>query len=93
VTNGDRSIDNINELECVGDQILANVWLTSSIIAIDAATGVVEGSIDASSLVPTEYRDDTGAVLNGIAYNPETNTYWLTGKLWPVMYEVTFTRA
>ena len=90
VTNGDETIDYVNELECVGDQILANVWQTSSIIAIDPATGIVEGSVDASDLVPVEYRGDTGAVLNGIAYNPATDTYWVTGKLWPVIYEVRF---
>jgi glutaminyl-peptide cyclotransferase len=93
VTHDDGTIDNLNELECVGEQVFANVWQTSSIIAIDAETGIVEGSVDASGLVPAEYRGDRGAVLNGIAYNPDSDTYWLTGKLWPVIYEVRFTPA
>ena len=84
-----QPIERLNELECVGDQVLANVWLTDTIVAIDARSGAVEASIDASSLVPPAYRDTDDAVLNGIAYNHERGTFWLTGKLWPVLYEVT----
>ena len=93
VTLGDETIDYVNELECVGDQILANVWQTNSIIAISSIDGEIRGSIDASALVPDGYQDDNSAVLNGIAYNASTDTYWLTGKLWPVIYEVRFTPA
>ena len=93
VTLGDRSIENLNELECVGDQILANVWQTNSIVAVDSMSGEVQGSIDASDLVPVELVESSSEVLNGIAYNPATDTYWLTGKRWPVMYEVRFTPA
>ncbi len=93
VSLGDRRIEDLNELECVGGQILANVWQTNTIVVIDATTGEVEGTIDATNLVPAEHRDSTNAVLNGIAYNPTTDTYWLTGKLWPVIYEVTFDPA
>ncbi|MDH3683985.1 MAG: glutaminyl-peptide cyclotransferase [Acidimicrobiia bacterium] len=90
----ERPIEGLNELECVGDQVLANVWLTNDIVAIDPATGMIEGSIDASALVPEGYEGGPdGAVLNGIAYNHETGTFWLTGKLWPVLYEVSFTPA
>lgn len=90
---GDQPIGDLNELECVGQQILANVWQTNSIVAIDPATGEVVASIDASALVPIEFRESTREVLNGIAYNPATDTYWLTGKRWPVIYEVRFTQA
>lgn len=89
VTLEGRPVDRLNELECVADQILANVWQTNTIVAIDAESGDVEASIDASSLVPVGYGDSRDAVLNGIAFNPETGTFWLTGKLWPVLYEVT----
>lgn len=89
-----RPLEGLNELECVGGQVLANVWLTNDIAVIDPATGVVEASIDASALVPDGYEGGPdGAVLNGIAYNPETGTFWLTGKLWPVLYEVSFVPA
>ena len=82
-------VERLNELECIGDQVFANVWLTHTIVAIDARSGTVEASIDASGLVPPGYEDTDDAVLNGIAYNEERGTFWLTGKLWPVLYEVT----
>jgi len=84
-----RPIERLNELECVGDQVFANVWLTETIVVIDADTGEVEASIDASSLVPPGYEDTDDAVMNGIAYNRDRGTFWLTGKLWPLLYEVT----
>jgi glutaminyl-peptide cyclotransferase len=90
VTLNGAPIDQLNELECLGQQILANIWLTSSIVAINPTTGVVEATVDASSLVPRPFVGSDDEVLNGIAYNRETGTFWLTGKLWPTMYEVTF---
>ena len=89
VTRGGSPLAKLNELECVKGQVWANVWLTTDIVAIDPATGVVTGLVDASSLVPDGIgRNDSNKVLNGIAYNPETQRFWLTGKLWPVVYEV-----
>lgn len=79
---------NLNELECVGDSIYANVWLESNILEIDAASGVVTRVIDASALVPGDLGPDD--VLNGIAYRAESDTFFLTGKRWTVMYEVSF---
>ncbi len=93
VTLNGQAVADLNELECVGDQVLANVWQTPTIVAIDAETGVVEATVDATELVPPGYEDVSDAVLNGIAYNPDTATFWLTGKLWPVLYEVTFVPA
>jgi len=62
---------------------------------IDPASGDVTAVIDASPLVaqldPPPQAD--GAVLNGIAYDPEADTFWLTGKLWPQMFEVRFVDA
>ncbi|MCP3987684.1 MAG: glutaminyl-peptide cyclotransferase [Actinomycetia bacterium] len=88
VTLDGQPVSLLNELECISDQVLANVWKTNTIMVIDAATGLVAATVDATSLVPEGYTDAGDDVLNGIAFNPETGTLWLTGKRWPVLYEV-----
>jgi glutaminyl-peptide cyclotransferase len=82
-----RPVQRLNELECMGSDIYANVWQQDEILRIDAKTGRVTASIDASGLLsPSEAR---GAdVLNGIAYKPDSQTFLLTGKLWPHVFEV-----
>ena len=82
----------LNELECVDDSIYANVWQTDSIVRIDKGSGQVTGRIDASGLLTDEERANlgSGGVLNGIAYNAEDETFYLTGKLWPKVFEVNF---
>lgn len=87
-----RRLDRLNELECVGDSIYANVWQTDTILRIDKATGAVTAQIDATGLLPEE--DRAGAdVLNGIVYLPDSDTFLLTGKYWPKMFEVRFVPA
>lgn len=81
----------LNELECVGDDVYANVWLTDEIVRVDAATGEVTATIDASPLrrlLPAGLSPD--AVLNGIAYDADRDLFLLTGKLWPSAFEVRF---
>ena len=79
----------LNELECVDDLVYANVWLSDLILVIDGAGGEVRALIDAVDLLPEE--DGDGAdVLNGIAWLPERETFLLTGKLWPTLFEVQF---
>jgi len=91
VTLNGAPVFQINELECVGDEIYANVFMSHRIVRIDKATGVVTADIDASGLVPQGGRPlDAGAVLNGIAWDPESETFYLTGKLWPTMFQVRF---
>ena len=92
VTAQGSIVERINELECVGDYIYANVWQTNYIIKIDKMNGVVVAIIDATNLITPEERSalDAQEVLNGIAYNPATDTFLLTGKHWPKMYEVRF---
>jgi glutamine cyclotransferase len=87
-----RPLARLNELECVDGKIFANVWLTNELVRIDPESGVVEATIDASALVPNDprVRSNTDAVLNGIAHDPMTGHFFLTGKLWPTMYEVRF---
>lgn len=83
--------DLLNELECANGVIYANVWHSSSVLEIDPATGTVVAVIDASALVRAvarEVRDDNDAVLNGIAVEPGTGRMFMTGKLWPRLFEV-----
>ncbi|MGQ9889552.1 MAG: glutaminyl-peptide cyclotransferase [Aggregatilineales bacterium] len=123
VTLDGEPIAKLNELECVGDSIYANVWLTDDIVRIDKATGRVTARINAAGLLtPDETaalgegqrgqvinnlvfssqnrvfvniaeRLGSGGTLNGIAYNPESDTFYLTGKLWPKVFEVRFVPA
>ncbi|MFF0143956.1 glutamine cyclotransferase [Amycolatopsis sulphurea] len=80
--------DQLNELDCVGDTVYANVWRTGTILRIDAATGRITGRIDASRLrTPVNPDED---VLNGIAAIPGTDEFLLTGKLWPTAFRVKF---
>ncbi len=92
VTLEDQPVPEINELECVDGSVWANVWQTPAIIRIDPETGVVNAIVDARPLLTQDIIDNwtSGAVLNGIAYVPERETFLITGKNWPVMYEVTF---
>lgn len=77
----------LNELECVGEVVYANVWQENHIARIDLRTGEVTGWIDASGLLtPEEVRQ--ADVLNGIAYLPSTGHLLITGKLWPKAFEV-----
>jgi glutaminyl-peptide cyclotransferase len=91
ITLGDEPLFAVNELACVGDFIYGNVFQTDTIVRIDKKTGEVVGVIDASPLNPLSGRpNDPEAVLNGIAWNPETETFLLTGKRWPTLFEVRF---
>ena len=82
----------LNELECVGEHIYANAWNTDYIFRIDKYSGVITAVIDASALLTAAERESlaSGSVLNGIAYNPETESFYITGKNWPKLFEVVF---
>ncbi len=82
-----RSVELLNELECVGNMVLANIWKSDLVVSIDLASGAVIGVLDLSALGP-ENVDPDRDVLNGIAYRPTTGTYLVTGKLWPALYEL-----
>lgn len=85
----------LNELECVGDSIYANLWQTDYIVQIDKFDGEVTALIDASSLLTADEKAllTSGQVLNGIAYIPERDTFYITGKQWPKLFEVRFVPA
>ena len=81
-------VRNLNELEYVDGAILANVWTTDRIAWISLVTGNVLGWIDLRGLKPAELRFNNDAVLNGIAYDPESKRLFVTGKNWPKLFEI-----
>jgi glutamine cyclotransferase len=84
-------VANLNELEYVQGDILANVYQTDRICRINPATGAVTGWIDLSGLLPPA--DRPGAdVLNGIAFDARGNRLFVTGKLWPRLFEIALER-
>jgi glutaminyl-peptide cyclotransferase len=89
VTRAGRPVDRLNELECVGGDVYANVWTTETIVRIDMKTGQVTATIDASGLLAAAERQGID-VLNGIAYDPADQTFLITGKLWPKLFRVKF---
>jgi len=84
----------LNELEYVDGKIFANIYGQNNIIVIDPNSGKITNTIDCSNLLAqakVNYNPlliDAGFVLNGIAYRKSTDTYFLTGKCWPIMVEV-----
>jgi glutamine cyclotransferase len=89
VRSGGQPVDQLNELECVGPHVYANVWMTDRIVRIDPKSGEVTALIDAANLLAPAERFGTD-VLNGIAHDPATDTFLITGKLWPRMFRVKF---
>jgi glutamine cyclotransferase len=81
-------ITELNELEYVHGQIYANVWHTDRIARIAPSTGKVLGWIDLAGILPENQHPDPEAVLNGIAYDPARDRLFVTGKLWPALFEI-----
>jgi glutaminyl-peptide cyclotransferase len=89
VTDGGHPVSLLNELECRGRQVLANRYGSDEIVVVSTTTGVVEATIDAASLRPADLPiENLNFALNGIAHDPATERFYLTGKWWPVLYEV-----
>ena len=88
VRDGNAAIRNLNELEYVRGEVYANVWHTDRIARISPASGRVVGWIDLTGLLPTTYELDPEAVLNGIAFDAVRGRLFVTGKLWPRLYEI-----
>jgi glutamine cyclotransferase len=87
VKDGDRPIDNLNELELVKGNVYANVWLTDRIAIIAPETGRVIAWLDLAGIRgPT--RSTGEDVLNGIAYDSARDRLFVTGKYWPRLFEI-----
>jgi glutaminyl-peptide cyclotransferase len=92
VTLAGRPINQLNELEVIDGRIWANIWMTSYIVVIDPATGVVSHVLDLRAVVADAAQADPDAVLNGIAFDARTRRLFVTGKLWPTLYELQLPR-
>lgn len=92
VTADGVPVKNVNELEWVKGEIYANIWLTNRIARIDPRTGRVVGWIDLTGLMPArDVGHDPDAVANGIAYDAQRDRLFVTGKLWPRLFEIRLT--
>ncbi|HKT69923.1 MAG TPA: glutaminyl-peptide cyclotransferase, partial [Terriglobales bacterium] len=89
--NGHPVLD-LNELEYVRGEIYANVWHSDRIARISPRSGRVLGWIDLSGLMDKGQLSDPDAVLNGIAYDSRLDRLFVTGKLWPKLFEIRVVR-
>jgi glutaminyl-peptide cyclotransferase len=92
VREGAVAVRNLNELEFIGGEIFANVWHSNRIARISPESGRVLAWIDFTGLLSPMYRLDPEAVLNGIAYDAVSKRLFVTGKLWPKLFEVEIVR-
>ena len=81
-------VDKLNELEYVKGEIYANIWETDDIVRIDPENGKILGRISLSGIIDKKELHGEDAVLNGIAYDPATDRLFVTGKLWPKLFEI-----
>jgi glutamine cyclotransferase len=85
VFDGNKPLRNLNELEMINGELFANIWTEDKIARIDPATGNVIGYLDFSFLRKF-INNENADVFNGIAYNPETDEYYVTGKYWDYIF-------
>mgnify|MGYP006290095157 CR=1 FL=1 len=78
----------INELEYINDRIYANIWQTDRIVIIDPQTGRVIGWIELTGILSPQDQTEETNVLNGIAYDEKQDRLWVTGKLWPKLFQI-----
>lgn len=92
VHDGNREISLLNELETAGGLLYANIWLTDLIAVIDPEDGRVVAWLDLSllkkSFIKPDHWNEREHVLNGIAHDPRTGHFYVTGKCWPLMFEL-----
>ncbi len=81
-------VENLNELEYVRGEIYANIWQSDEIVRISPRTGKVLGRIDLNGIIDKRELEGNGAVLNGIAYDATGDRLFVTGKLWPKLFEI-----
>jgi glutamine cyclotransferase len=93
VTENTSPVTKLNELECVGDYVIANQWHSNYLFIIDGRDGKVLSKLDLSELVATANKTSPlapEAVLNGVAYDARDNSWLVTGKLWPNIFRIRF---
>lgn len=88
VRSGREQVASLNELECIGEHVLANVWQTPYVVIIRARDGVVAGVLDFTPLVEAVDARGRESVLNGLAWDPDRRELYVTGKRWAKTYVV-----
>lgn len=88
VFEGKKKVNELNELEFIKGEIWANIWHSDRIARIEPTHGTLIGWVDLTGLLPAELKSETEAVLNGIAYDEKNDRIFVTGKLWPRIYEI-----
>jgi glutaminyl-peptide cyclotransferase len=88
VTADGQPVAELNELEWVKGEVYANIYQTNRIARIDPASGKVVGWIDLTGILSPADRTGNEDVLNGIAYDAKTDRLFVTGKLWPKLFEI-----
>jgi len=89
VTENGQPLDKLNELEYIKGFIYANVWGTNDIVKIDPANAKVVGKLDFNAMAVTEKNNNPNALeMNGIAYDPDADKIYVTGKLWANIYQI-----
>jgi glutamine cyclotransferase len=88
VRDGTEPVENLNELEYIDGEIYANIWQQDRIARVSPRTGKVLAWIDLKGILPASDRSGKEDVLNGIAYDPEGKRLFVTGKLWPKLFEI-----
>jgi glutamine cyclotransferase len=91
VTADGTPIEDLNELEYIDGEVWANIWFEDRVARISPEDGRVIGWLDLSALYPAANRDPD-AVVNGIAWDPESDRIFVTGKLWPAIFEIEFSQ-
>ena len=84
----DNPVSGINELEYVNGRIYANIWYTDRIAIIDPGNGRVTGWIDLTGLLASQGYNGPADILNGIAYDAKSDRLFVTGKYWPLLFEI-----
>jgi glutaminyl-peptide cyclotransferase len=91
VTANNYAVENVNEPEYIHGYIYANIWPTDKVIKIDPATGNIVGKFDFSELKQRALgRNPQSMETNGIAYDPATDKIYVTGKMWPFIFQIEF---
>lgn len=88
IRRGDTPLKELNELEWTPHGLWANVWRRDVLVRIDLDSGQVTGEVDLRGLLPRSRHSHGTDVLNGIAYNPKDDSFWVTGKNWPLLFQL-----
>jgi glutamine cyclotransferase len=86
VTLSGEPLDKLNELEFIDGKIFANVWMSLTVVRINPKSGCIDGLLDLSSISPKGMNMD--AVANGLAWDAARKKLYVTGKLWPKVFEL-----